>query len=69
MRLNTILEKAIKKGASDVHLKANKIPMVRKHGKLRPLDEKMPPVYPEDIEQMAALIMNDEQQKRFDKDK
>ncbi len=62
--LNDILSLAIQKSASDVHLKAGLVPVIRKHGKLRPLQNGLPQLTNADIEQMAFAIM-DEKQKQF----
>jgi twitching motility protein PilT len=62
--LNDILSLAIQKSASDVHLKAGLVPVIRKHGKLRPLQNGLPQLSNAEIEQMAYAIM-DEKQKQF----
>lgn len=63
MTLNEILTLAVKKKASDVHLKAGLVPVVRRHGKLRPLEQGLPQLTSSQIEEMALSIL-DEQQKR-----
>lgn len=65
MKLEEILAIAIKKDASDVHLKAGLVPVIRKHGKLRPLQTGLPQLSNNDIEAMAFGIMDEEQQRHF----
>lgn len=65
MKLDEILALAIKKDASDVHLKAGLVPVIRKHGKLRPLQNGLPPLSNQDIEEMAFSMMDDEQRKHY----
>ena len=65
MNLNDILSIAIQKAASDVHLKAGLVPVIRKHGKLRPLQNGLPQLSNQDIEEMAFGIMDEEQKKVF----
>ncbi len=62
--LDDILRLATQKGASDVHLKAWIIPVIRKHGHLRPLSASLPALSGKEIEDMAFQLM-DEQQKRI----
>lgn len=69
MKLTDILTVALKKNASDVHLKAGLVPVIRKHGKLRPLQNGLPQLTTDQIEQMAFEIMDDEQKETFAKSK
>jgi len=69
MTLNDILTIALKKQASDVHLKAGLVPVIRKHGKLRPLQTGVPQLSSEDIERMANEILDDDQRQHFAKQK
>lgn len=64
MTLNEILATALKKNASDVHLKAGLVPVIRRHGKLRPLEQGLPQMTSAEIEEMALSIL-DEHQKRI----
>lgn len=57
--LDEILKLAMKKGASDVHLKAGVMPVIRRHGILRPLSSSLPALSGDEIEQMAMAIMDD----------
>jgi twitching motility protein PilT len=63
--LNEILKIALKGGASDIHVKSGLPPMFRLDGALVPLKngERM---MPEEIQKMAAAIMNPLQTQRFE---
>ncbi len=65
MNLTEILTVAIRKQASDVHLKAGIVPVIRKHGKLRPLQQGMHPITAAELEHMAFEVMDEEQRKAF----
>ncbi len=65
MNLVEILTAAIKKNASDVHLKAGLVPVIRKHGKLRPLEQGMAQLTSQQIEEMAMGILDEEQRRVF----
>ncbi len=65
MKLDEILTLAIKKDASDVHLKAGLVPVIRKHGKLRPLQNGLPQLSNQDIEEMAYEMMDADQRKAY----
>lgn len=69
MTLVDILTAAHKKDASDIHLKAGLVPVIRKHGKLRPLAPSLTPLTPEEIEEMAVGIMDDDQKAYFHRHK
>jgi twitching motility protein PilT len=69
MTLTEILTAALKKDASDVHLKAGLVPVIRKHGKLRPLASGLPVLSNREVEQIAAEILDEEQRAAFAKDK
>lgn len=66
MDLVEILTAAMKKNASDVHLKAGLVPVIRKHGKLRPLQQGLPQLSAKMIEDMAMGILDDKQKKVFE---
>lgn len=68
-RLNLILNFAMQKGASDIHLKAGIFPVIRKHGVLRPLDKEMPRLEGDEILAMAASLMDQRQKELFARDK
>ena len=61
-----ILTRSFKKNASDVHLKAGLVPVIRKHGRLRPLQSGMTPLTAKEIEAMAFGILDEEQKKTLD---
>jgi twitching motility protein PilT len=69
MKLADILTIAMKKNASDVHLKAGLVPVIRKFGKLRPLQEGLPQLGSAEIEEMASAILDEEHQAIFNKQK
>ena len=52
--VNAFLEKAIKNGASDIHLKVDEHPMIRKNGLI--LKSKMPPLTKEVMNDVIELI-------------
>jgi twitching motility protein PilT len=62
--LNKILEVAVKYKASDVHIKAGLLPVVRIHGELRPLKD-FSRLTPDAVTQMAYGIMEKKRQQRF----
>jgi twitching motility protein PilT len=65
--LDDILKLATQKGASDVHLKAGIIPVIRKHGTLKPLSASYTPLTGEELEAMAYGLMDDKQKQHFEK--
>lgn len=69
MTLEDILRKALSKGATDVHLKAGILPVVRLNGQLQPLDINGSSLTGEQIEGMALTIMDEKQRVRFDDNK
>ncbi|MES2964545.1 MAG: type IV pilus twitching motility protein PilT [Bdellovibrionota bacterium] len=69
MNLVDILTAAMKKNASDVHLKAGLVPVIRKHGKLRPLQQGLPQLSAQMIDEMAASILDEKQRKIFEEKK
>jgi len=63
-----LIETALKKEASDIHLVPGYYPIIRISGSLVPLlKEKV--LSPEDSKQLAYLLMTEEQRKRFEKEK
>lgn len=67
LTLKDILEMAMAKEASDVHLKAGLVPVIRKHGKLRPLATGLTQLTAQDIERFAMEVMDEEQRAIFNK--
>jgi twitching motility protein PilT len=67
LSLKEILEMAVSKEASDVHLKAGLVPVIRKHGKLRPLSQGLIQLSAQDVERMAQEVLDEEQRAHFAK--
>ena len=67
MELVEILTTAMRKQASDVHLKAGLVPVIRKHGKLRPLQQGMHQLTSQNLERMAYQVMDEAQRAYFEK--
>lgn len=61
MTFEEILRAALQAGATDVHLKAGVMPVIRRHGVLRPLSSTAPSLTGEQIEKMALGIMDKKQ--------
>ena len=51
------------KGASDLHLKPTRPPLLRVHGKLMPIESD--PLAPQDIERMCIGILTPQQKKNM----
>ena len=66
MDLTELLELAVKKGASDLHLSTGSPPIVRIDGDMRILNQ--PPLTNDQVHQMLHGIMNDTQRKNFEED-
>lgn len=67
LALKEILEMAVQKEASDIHLKAGLVPVIRRHGKLRPLSQGLVQLTAQDVEIMANEVLDDEQRAHFQK--
>jgi twitching motility protein PilT len=65
MTLEEILRTALQRGATDVHLKAGVMPVIRRHGNLRPLQSNAKAMTGEEIEGMAMALMDDKQRAVF----
>ena len=63
--LEDILKAAVEQGASDIHLKAGAMPIIRKHGELKPISKGAPHLRSQDVEQLAFQVMNEEQRQVF----
>jgi twitching motility protein PilT len=61
--LKPLLEKVLKPGVSDLHLKAFEPPLIRHIGQLVPMGTT--PLRPEDIEQMVMSMLTEHQQNAF----
>ncbi|MFI5142798.1 MAG: PilT/PilU family type 4a pilus ATPase, partial [Thermoanaerobaculales bacterium] len=64
LSLDDLLKFMTKKGASDLHLKPMRPPLVRLQGKLVPI--KSVPLKPKDVEMMVLQLLNDAQRRRFE---
>lgn len=65
--LDEILKLATERKASDVHLKAGVVPVVRRHGRMLPLSKKWKPMTPAQLSGFAEqLIKSDAERTRFD---
>ena len=64
MELNELLMFMTKKGASDLHIKPMRPPLLRIQGRLIPI--KANPLQPEEVEQMLGEILRPGQRARFD---
>jgi len=66
MHINDLLATAVKRGASDLHMKVGSFPMLRIDGTLMPAtqEKRLDPV---DMEGMAATLLNAEQRAKYDK--
>lgn len=69
IQLDELLRLATHKGASDLHLKAGIIPVIRKHGNLRPLSANHQALSGSELESMALSLMDEKQQKEFEERK
>ena len=65
LSLKEILEMAVQKEASDIHLKAGLVPVIRRHGKLRPLNQGLVQLTAQDVDRMAQEVLDDEQRTHF----
>ncbi len=64
--INELLKKAVQIGASDLHIKAGSVPIIRLHGELTTLSEGKRLTL-EDTANIASTIMNEAQQEAFKK--
>jgi len=64
LSLDDLLKFMTKKGASDLHLKPMRPPLVRLQGKLVPI--KSVPLKPKDVEGMVLALLTDAQRRRFE---
>ncbi len=65
MTFEELLRVALQKGATDLHLKAGVMPVIRRNGTLRPLSRSIPPMTSDQIETMAMGIMDSKQREHF----
>lgn len=64
MNLEELLKFVTEKGASDLHLKPTRPPMLRINGRLMPIEAE--PLKPEEIREMIAPILTPQQQDKLD---
>jgi twitching motility protein PilT len=64
MNINSVLEKAVELGASDIHIKVGRPPAVRLHGEIETLDG-FQPVTPKDAMEMASAVMPQSMKAQF----
>ena len=62
--IDELLTETVNTDCSDLHLKADSAPLLRKYGDLNPLD--MPPLSRDDVQNLAYSILSPEQIKRFE---
>jgi twitching motility protein PilT len=65
--IQELLSKMVEMTASDLHITANKPPLFRVHGNLRPM--MTDPLSPEDCLRLAYAVMNESQRKSFENKK
>jgi twitching motility protein PilT len=61
--LRVALEEMVRRGASDLHLKVGRPPVLRVNGKL--FDAELPPLRPEDLKRCLEQVMSAEQRENF----
>jgi twitching motility protein PilT len=66
MHINDLLATAVKRGASDLHMKVGSFPMLRIDGTLVPATQEKR-LDPLDMENMAATLLSPEQRAKYDK--
>lgn len=59
MTIEELLAIAVHRGASDIHLKVGIMPIIRKHGVLRPLNEDTTPITIARIEELTRSILDE----------
>jgi twitching motility protein PilT len=64
--INKLFQTMIRSGISDIHFKAGTPPMVRMHGRL--MSSGFNKMAPEHIEELANLLMSEEQRKAFQRE-
>ena len=65
MNLEQLLKFVTEKGASDLHLKPMRPPMLRIHGRLIPIEAE--PLKPEKIKEMLLPILTPQQKAKLEK--
>lgn len=67
LTIDQLLKVTVERDCSDLHLKANSKPLLRKYGELVPLEE-APVLSKDDVRALAYSIMADFQKERFDRE-
>ena len=67
MDLKTFLKRAVEKKASDLHITAGSVPIVRIDGRLMPLSD-FPKLSKEDCKRLIYSVLNDRQKATFEKE-
>jgi twitching motility protein PilT len=65
VNFDELLKIAVEAGASDIHLKAGIVPVMRKHGKLMPLHSKLPSLSGDVIESLIKDLMSPKQYEEY----
>lgn len=68
MTLDTLLSELVKEGGSDLHLKVNSPPIMRKNGKLFILNSKLPVITSTMIQKLVSPIINESQRSTLNQD-
>ncbi|MBI3292124.1 MAG: PilT/PilU family type 4a pilus ATPase [Elusimicrobia bacterium] len=64
MNVKQLLQLMLRKGISDIHFKANAVPLVRIHGSLSSVQSE--PLSADYVRELAYSLMNEEQRQRFE---
>ena len=64
MDLEAVLKDMVRRGASDLHIRAFRPPLIRIRGELQPLDG-AESISSDEVESLAARMMSDRQKERF----
>src|SRR5574337_150175 len=67
MDLHEMLKEVVEAGASDLHLTAGVPPMLRLHGRIRPLGD-LPPLVPTETKRLAYSILTDAQKRQYEEE-
>ena len=63
--IDTLFHAVVAAGASDLHLCVGSPPMIRKDGRIQPIDPAAPPLTPQDLSALLAPIMPETNRKEF----
>jgi len=65
LKLEDLLKEMVRRGASDLHIRASRPPLYRCGGDLYPVNDKLV-ISPEDVDVLAKGLMNQQQRKKFE---